>query len=382
MKPENMEKITFNKPVVTGKEISYLKSLFNNSHFAGDGEYTKKCENWLSSQTNSISAHLTTSCTDALELSGLLLDLKAGDEVIVPSYTFVSTASAFALRGARIKFVDIEKKTMNIDVKAIEQAINPKTKAIVVVHYAGVGCEMDAIVKLASKHNLLVIEDAAQAIHSTYKGKSLGAIGDLGTFSFHQTKNIQCGEGGALLVNRESFSENAEILREKGTNRQQFIRGQVDKYSWRKLGSSFLPSELNSAFLYAQLLESEQITHKRIKLWNKYNERLDELKGYIELPFIPNECEHNAHMFYIKTKDIDERTKLTQFLNNNNIQSVFHYIPLHSSIAGLKYGDFVGNDINTTRESERLLRLPLYFDLSEDQVHLVCDKVKKFYKGK
>ena len=375
--------IPFNIPAVTGEEENYLKEVFENKKFCGDGPFTKKCNKWFESNFKAKKALLTTSCTHALEMSAILCKIKAEDEVIMPSYTFVSTANAFVLRGAKIVFVDIRPDTMNIDENLIEEAITKKTKAIVPVHYAGVSCEMDKINKIAKKHNLFVIEDAAQGVMSEYKGKALGTLGDIGCYSFHETKNYQCGEGGAILINNESFIERSEIIREKGTNRSLFLRGQVDKYSWVDIGSSYLPSELNAAFLYAQLLNAEKINKDRLRSWDIYYKELEDLQkeGYLTLPFVPKECKHNAHMFYIKVKDIEERSKLIEYLKKNGILAVFHYVPLHSSKAGMKYGEFRGEDRFTTKESERLLRLPLYFGIREIDIFRVCDTIRAFFKG-
>jgi len=325
---------------------------------------------------------LTTSCTHATELAALLAEVKAGDEVIMPSYTFVSTADAFVLRGAIPVFVDIRPDTMNIDETKIEAAITEKTVGIVPVHYAGVACEMDTIMDIAKRHNLWVIEDAAQGIMSTYKGKALGTFGEFGCFSFHETKNYSMGEGGALLIRDEKYIEDAEIIREKGTNRSKFYRGQIDKYTWVNYGSSYLPSDMNAAYLWAQLEMAEEINNWRLGVWKQYKEELDILqeKGVIELPTVPKECVHNAHMFYIKAKDIEERTELEKFLKENGVWAVFHYIPLHSAPAGRKYGRFHGEDIYTTKESERLLRLPLYYGLKTEEVSYICEKVKEFYQ--
>ena len=367
--------IVFNKP--------YFNEIFelNVEKLSGDGYYTNNCHIWIQENFSISKALLTTSCTDALEMSAILLDIKEGDEVIAPSFTFVSTVNAFALRGARIVFVDIRPDTMNIDEKLIELAITPKTKAIIPVHYAGVSCNMDAIMNIAKKHELYVVEDAAQGVMATYKGKALGSIGDLGTFSFHETKNYTMGEGGALLVNNSNFKKRAEIIREKGTNRSQFIRGQVDKYTWIDIGSSFLPSDINAAYLYPQLLKANEINEYRRDIWNQYYESLIDLKvqGWIDLPFVPNDCEHNAHMFYIKAKNLDERDELMSFLKTKDIQSTFHYIPLHSSPAGKKYGVFVGEDKYTTIESQRLLRLPMFYGLSKKEVSFVVESIKEFY---
>lgn len=374
--------INFNVPPYTGKEMEYIKKAVENQKICGDGEFTKKCNAWIEEKTGTTKCLLTTSCTHATELAALLADIKEGDEVIMPSYTFVSTADAFVLRGAKAVFVDIRPDTMNIDETKIEAAITEKTKAIVPVHYAGVACEMDTIMDIAKRHNLVVIEDAAQGIMSTYKGKALGTIGDYGCFSFHETKNYSMGEGGALLIRDGAKVEDAEIMREKGTNRSKFFRGQIDKYTWVNYGSSYLPSDMNAAYLYAQLEMAEEINDARLSVWNRYYEGLKELKeeGKIELPYIPEGCVHNAHMFYIKAKDLEERTALISFLKENGILSVFHYIPLHSAPAGLKYGEFRGEDEYTTKESERLARLPMYYGLTMEQVDYIISKVKEFYK--
>ncbi|MGD9595468.1 MAG: dTDP-4-amino-4,6-dideoxygalactose transaminase, partial [Wolinella sp.] len=328
--------IPFHKSYFGGNELKYLAEALVNCQLSGDGSFTKRCHEWFETNTGTKKALLTTSCTHALEMAAILLDIKEGDEVIMPSYTFVSTANAFVLRGAKIVFVDIRPDTMSIDETKIEAAITKKTKAIVPVHYAGVACEMDVIMPIAKQYGLFVVEDAAQAITSTYKGRTPGAIGDLGTYSFHDTKNISCGEGGVLLVNNEQFVERAEIIREKGTNRSRFFRGEIDKYGWQDIGSSYLPSELNAAVLLAQLENLEKIQEKRMSLWSKYYELLKELekKQLLELPKIPTDCTHNAHIFYIKCKNIVERTNLINHLKSNQIQSAFHYVPLHSSIAG------------------------------------------------
>ena len=373
--------IPFNKPVT---EFNLDNSANNLSKFCGDGPYTQKCSNFLGNKFQSPKNLLTTSCTHALEMAALLLEIQPGDEIIMPSYTFVSTANAFVLRGAKIVFVDIRPDTMNINEKLIKGAITNKTKVIAPVHYAGVACEMDTILDIAKKNNLFVVEDAAQGVMSTYKGRYLGSIGDFGTYSFHETKNYHCGEGGALLVNNKKFIERAEIIREKGTNRSRFLRGQVDKYTWVDIGSSYLPSELNAAYLWRQLENVEQINNDRIKSWNLYYERLNrlEVEHKIHLPFVPEYVEHNAHMFYIKVKNLSERTEIIEHLKNNQIQAVFHYIPLHSSPAGIKYSRFQGEDIFTTKESERLLRLPLWYGMSEKDIHFVCDVVIGFFEKK
>lgn len=376
--------INFNVPPFTGKEMEYIKECVDNQKICGDGKYTKKCNEWLEKRTGVTKALLTTSCTHATEMAALLAGIKEGDEVIMPSYTFVSTADAFVLRGAKAVFVDIRPDTMNIDETKIENAITDRTKAIVPVHYAGVSCEMDTITDIAKRHNLLVIEDAAQGIMSTYKGKALGSIGDFGCYSFHETKNYSMGEGGALLLKGDRYVEQAEIIREKGTDRSKFFRGQVDKYRWVDYGSSYLPSDMNAAYLYAQLEMADEINSYRLNIWNTYYEGLKDLQseGILELPTVPEGCVHNAHMFYIKAKDFDERTKLIAFLKENDILSVFHYIPLHTAPAGKKYGEFRGEDKYTTKESERLTRLPLYYGLTKEQNEYIIDKVREFYGKK
>ncbi len=373
--------INFNVPPFTGREMDYIRECVNNQKICGDGVYTKKCNEWLENKTGTTKCLLTTSCTHATELAALLAEIQPGDEVIMPAYTFVSTADAFVLRGAVPVFVDIRPDTMNIDENLIEAAITDKTKAIVPVHYAGVSCEMDKIMELAEKYNLVVIEDAAQGIMSTYKGKALGTIGDFGCFSFHETKNYSMGEGGALLIRDEKYIEDAEIIREKGTNRSKFYRGQIDKYTWVNFGSSYLPSDMNAAYLYAQLEMAEEINDARLACWNRYYERLKPLAdaGYIELPVVPQDCVHNAHMFYIKAKDIEERTELIAYLKTKNVMSVFHYIPLHTAPAGQKFGRFHGEDKYTTRESERLTRLPMFYGLTLEQVDYICEQVTSFY---
>lgn len=374
--------INFNVPPYLGIEDKYIiEAISINRKISGDGIFTKKCSEWLVENTKSAKVLLTTSCSHALDMAAILCDIKGGDEVIMPSYTFVSTANAFVLRGAKIVFVDIRKDTMNIDENLIEQAITKKTKAIVPVHYAGVACEMDKILEIADRYKLFVIEDAAQGVMSSYKGRALGSIGDFGCFSFHETKNYSMGEGGALLINNPKYIERAEIIREKGTNRSKFFRGQVDKYSWVDMGSSYLPSEINAAYLYGQLENADYINNNRLSSWNIYFDELKNLSdmGSIELPLIPESCVHNAHMFYIKVKDLEERTKIIDYLKTNNILSVFHYIPLHDSIAGLKFSRFSGVDKNTTVESERLLRLPLYFGLKNEEVKYITEKLKEFY---
>lgn len=374
--------ISFNVPPYCGKEKEYVAKAIDNHKICGDGEFTMKCSNWIEDKTGTEKALLTTSCTHATEMAALLCDIQPGDEIIMPSYTFVSTADAFVLRGAKIVFVDIRPDTMNIDETKIEAAITKKTKAIVPVHYAGVACEMDAIMDIARRHNLMVIEDAAQAVMSTYKGKALGTIGDYGCYSFHETKNYSMGEGGALLIKNADMIEAAEVLREKGTNRSKFFRGQIDKYTWVNYGSSYLPSELNAAYLWAELEMADEINEDRLQSWNHYYNGLQDLaeKGNIELPVIPEGCVHNAHMFYIKAKDLEERTRLIAYMKENGIGCVFHYIPLHSAPAGRKFGRFHGEDQYTTKESERLMRLPMYYGLKPEDVEKVIETIKNFYK--
>lgn len=373
--------ISFNVPPVTGKEVTYMQDAMSRNKICGDGYYTKLCNKWIEDTTGIAKALLTTSCTHATELAAILCDIKPGDEVIMPSYTFVSTADAFVLRGAKVVFVDIRPDTMNIDEKLIENAITDKTVAIVPVHYAGVSCEMDAIMKIAEKHNLKVVEDAAQGVMSKYKGKSLGTIGNYGCYSFHETKNYSMGEGGAILIRDAKDSDRAEIIREKGTDRSRFLRGQVDKYTWVSAGSSYLPSDLNAAYLYAQLEVAQQVFDDRMNSWNKYDAAFKNLndKGVIETPFVPEECAHNAHMYYIKLANIEERTKFIEYMKKNDILTVFHYIPLHSAPAGREYGVFAGEDKYTTKESERIVRLPLYYNMGE-AVDIVISKVCKYFE--
>ncbi|MCG9632607.1 dTDP-4-amino-4,6-dideoxygalactose transaminase [Vibrio sp. Isolate30] len=370
--------IPFNKPPVTGKEIQFIQQAISGSKLSGDGYFAKKCEQWFVEKTGCVKSLLTPSCTHALELAALLIDIQPGDEIIMPSYTFVSTANAFALRGAKIVFVDIRPDTMNIDENLIEQAITPKTKAIVPVHYAGVACEMDTIMAIADKFSLYVIEDAAQGVMSSYKGRALGSIGHLAAYSFHETKNYTSGgEGGLLLINDEKLVNRAEIIREKGTNRSQFFRGMVDKYTWVDIGSSLLPSEIQAAYLWPQLNEAKGINERRLELWNRYllNFKSLEEQGLIELPSIPTECEHNAHMFYIKLSGLSARDALISSLRERNISSAFHYVPLHTAPAGLQWSRFDGHDQFTTQESERLLRLPLFYSLTDEEQALVCQEV-------
>jgi dTDP-4-amino-4,6-dideoxygalactose transaminase len=370
--------IKFNIPLVTGNEIENLKNIIVNNKFSGDGKYTEKCNSWLETNCKVNKVLLTTSCTHALEMAAILINTKPGDEIIMPSYTFVSSANSFVLRGAKIVFIDIRPDTMNMDETKIEAAITKNTKAIVPVHYAGVSCEMDTIMILAEKYDLYVIEDAAQGLMSTYKGRSLGSIGHIGCLSFHETKNYQCGEGGAILLNNASLMERAEIIREKGTNRSQFIRGMVDKYRWVDIGSSYLPSELNAAFLYAQFKSVHKVNEKRLSLWNEYSKQLSKV-DQVDLQVIPSGLEHNAHMFYIKLKNINERQKMIEHLKSYRIQSVFHYIPLHESKKCSKFNRFHNEDKFTTKESERLLRLPIHYDLEISDVKYICNKVKEFF---
>ena len=374
--------IRFNVPPSVDGEMDNIKKAIESMHICGDGAFTQKCSEYLEKLTGTSKCLLTTSCTHALEMAALLCDIKEGDEVIMPSYTFVSTADAFVLRGATPVFVDIRPDTMNIDETLIEAAITEKTKAIAVVHYAGVACEMDTIMEIARKHNLKVVEDAAQAIMCTYKGKALGTIGDFGCFSFHETKNFSMGEGGAILIRDPEYIEKAEILREKGTDRSKYYRGQVDKYRWQNFGSSYLPSDINAAYLYSQFEVAETINQARLDRFHQYYELLTPLMeaGRIELPVIPEGCEQNGHMFYIKTKDMEERTALIDFLKENDIMAVFHYIPLHTAPAGMKFGRFHGMDRYTTKESERLLRLPMFYQLTPEQVEYIAGKVKEFYE--
>lgn len=374
-------RISFNRPPFVGKETEYIKeAVEKNGMICGDGPFTKKCSQWMKERFQTKNVLLTTSCTHALEMAAFLADIQPGDEVIMPSYTFVSTADAFVLRGATCVFVDIRPDTMNIDETKIEEAITEKTKAIVPVHYAGVSCAMDEIMAIAKKYNLKVVEDAAQGVNAFYKGKALGTIGDFGCYSFHETKNYPMGEGGAILFQDDRYLEPAEILREKGTNRSQYFRGQIDKYTWVGYGSSYLPSDMNAAYLWAQLEEADKINDKRLSIWNFYHEELKELedKGVLERPYIPEYATHNAHMYYIKVKDLRVRTKLLAYLKERGILSVFHYVPLHSATAGKKFGRFHGEDVYTTKESERLCRLPMYYSLSLEEAAEVVKALKEF----
>lgn len=374
--------IPFNIPPFVGTEHQYMAQAVENRKLCGDGIFTKKCNAWMEERFCAQKVLLTTSGTTALDMAALLCDLKAGDEVILPSYTFSSTATAFVLAGAKLVFVDIRPDTMNIDETKIEAAITDRTRVIVPMHYAGVACEMDAVMDIAKRHGLLVVEDAAQGVMSTYKGQALGTIGDFGCYSFHETKNYTMGEGGALIINNPIYNERAEILREKGTNRSKFLRGQIDKYTWVDFGDSYLPSELNAAYLWAQLERADEINADRLNTWDQYQEGLKQLEdaGKIQLPVIPEGCVHNAHMFYVKTRDIDERTALIRYLKEQGITAVFHYVPLHSAPAGQRFGRFHGEDRYTTVESERLARLPLYYGMDEADICTVSSALQKFYK--
>jgi len=374
--------IPFNAPPVVGSELDYMQSAMASGKLCGDGGFTRRCQQWMEQRFGSKKVLLTPSCTASLEMAALLIDLQPGDEVIMPSYTFVSTANAFVLRGATIVFVDIRPDTLNIDESKIEAAITEKTRAIVPVHYAGVACEMDAIMALAAKHQLWVIEDAAQGVMSRYKGRALGTIGHIGCFSFHETKNYTAGgEGGATLINDAALVERAEIIREKGTNRSQFFRGQVDKYTWRDIGSSYLMADLQAAYLWAQLEAAERINQQRLRLWQRYYDALQPLaaQGRIQLPSLPADCEHNAHMFYIKLRDSDDRQALISWMKEAEILTVFHYIPLHSSPAGQRFGRFHGEERFTTAESERLLRLPLFYNLTDNNQNTVISSLLSFF---
>lgn len=371
--------ISFNVPPYVGNELDYVREAIENHKICGDGEFTKLCNLWLEKRFGAQKVLLTTSGSTALDMAALLCNIHPGDEVILPSFTFSSTANAFVLAGASLVFVDIRPDTMNIDEKKIERAITNKTKVICCVHYAGVSCEMDEIMKIAKKYKIKVVEDAAQGVMAYYKGKALGTIGDFGCYSFHETKNYSMGEGGAILIKKQCYNEKAEILREKGTNRSKFWRGQVDKYTWVDFGDSYLPSELNAAYLYGQLKKADEINANRIACWNLYYDLLKDLTDIIDLPCVPNGCTHNAHMFYIKVKDLDERTKIQKYLKDNGIGTAFHYIPLHSAPAGLKFGRFDGIDEYTTKESERLFRLPMYYGLTEEEVRYVCEKIHEYF---
>ena len=373
--------IPFNVPPCAGKETKYIRQAIESRKICGDGAFTKKCDAWMEERFHAGKVLLTTSGSSALDMAALLCDLKPGDEVILPSFTFSSTANAFVLVGAKLVFTDIRPDTMNIDEKKIEAAITERTRVICVVHYAGVACEMDTIMAIAGKHHLLVVEDAAQAVMSKYKGKALGTIGDFGCYSFHETKNYSMGEGGAILINRPEYVERAEILREKGTNRSKFFRGQVDKYTWVDFGDSFLPSELNAAYLWAQLEMADEINEDRRRNWALYHELLLPLAeaGRIEVPTIPEGCVHNAHMYYLKLKNLEERGRFIRYLKEHGVGTVFHYIPLHSAPAGLKFGRFAGEDEYTTKESERLTRLPMYYGLREEDVRQAVRVIEDYF---
>ena len=375
--------IHFNVPPFTGKEFEYMHEAVNNHKICGDGPFTKKCDEWMEKRFNARKVMLTTSGSSALDMAALLCGLKPGDEVILPSFTFSSTANSFVLAGAKLVFVDIRPDTMNIDEKKIEDAITDKTRVICPVHYAGVACEMDTIMDIAKRHNLLVVEDAAQGVMSTYKGKALGTIGDFGCFSFHETKNYSMGEGGAIVINNDKYIEKAEILREKGTNRSQFFRGQVAKYNWVDFGDSYLQSDLNAAYLWAQLEMADEINNNRLNTWNAYYKAFKPLeeKGIITLPTIPEGCVHNAHMFYIKCKDLETRQAYIKFMKENDILCVFHYVPLHSAPAGLKFGRFAGEDEHTTPDSDRLVRLPMYYNIDKNDLKKVVDKTLEYFEG-
>ena len=376
--------IPFNVPPYVGTELKYVKQAVENHKICGDGPFTKKCHTWLEENLPCQKALLTTSGTTALEMAAILCDLQPGDEVILPSFTFSTTATAFVLVGAKLVFVDVRPDTMNIDENKIEAAITDKTRVIVPVHYAGVACEMDTIMDIAKRHNLKVVEDAAQGVMSSYKGKALGTIGDFGCFSFHETKNYSMGEGGALIINNEEYNDRAEIIREKGTNRSRFFRGQVDKYTWVDYGSSYLPSDMNAAYLWGQLKVADEINDNRLASWHTYYDAFKELeeKGLVKLPTIPEECVHNAHMFYLKCRSLEERTEFISFLKENDIVPTFHYIPLHSSPAGMRFGRFDGEDEVTTSESEKLVRLPMYYNMKDSDISKVIAAVVEFYSKK
>jgi dTDP-4-amino-4,6-dideoxygalactose transaminase len=379
LKQVTHELISFNRPYATGKELVYAAEALRNSHLSGDGQFTKRCHQWIEERTGCAKALLTHSCTSALDMAALLLELKSGDEIIMPSYTFVSTANAFVLRGAVPVFVDIRQDTLNLDERLIDSAITPRTRAIVPVHYAGVACEMDAIVAIAKRHDLRVVEDAAQGIMASYKGRPLGAIGNIGSFSFHETKNIHSGEGGSLLLRDKDLVLRAEIIREKGTDRSRFFRGEVDKYTWQDLGSSFLPNELTAAFLWAQLEEAEHISRERIAVWQRYHEQLAPLEqeGLLRRPVVPADCQHNGHLYYVILSSEFDRQIILDNMRANAVHAVFHYIPLHSSPAGLRYGRAHGDLSLTTSLSQRLIRLPMWIGLDENLQQRVCDALGK-----
>jgi dTDP-4-amino-4,6-dideoxygalactose transaminase len=373
--------IPFNKPHLTGRELDYIAHAHELGSLSGDGFYTRQCHAWIESQMGLGKALLTHSCTGALEIMPLLADIKPGDEIIMPSYTFVSTANAFVLRGAVPVFVDVRSDTFNLNEALIEEAITPNTRAIVPVHYGGVGCEMDTILEIAKRHSLWVFEDAAQGVMAKYRGRALGSIGHLGAFSFHETKNVIAGEGGALLINHPNFAHRAEVIREKGTNRSQFFRGQIDKYTWVDIGSSYLPGEVVAAFLYAQLQAAQTITNQRLAAWSRYHAMLEslELQGFLRRPIIPADCEHNGHMYYVITESLETRTKLITHLKQRNIMAVFHYIPLHSAPAGLKYGRYIGDMVETQHVSDTLLRLPLFTDITVAEQQKIISAILEFY---
>lgn len=374
--------ISFNVPPLVGTEFEYVKDAIYSHKICGDGKYTKKCNDWMEKTFNAQKVLLTTSGSTALDMALLMCDLKPGDEVILPSYTFSSTANSAVLAGAKLVFVDIRPDTMNIDEKKIESAVTDKTRVIIAMHYAGVSCEMDTIMDIARRYNLKVVEDAAQGVMSTYKGRYLGTIGDFGCYSFHETKNYSMGEGGAVVINNSAYNEKAEILREKGTNRSNFLRGQVDKYTWVDFGDSYLPSEMNAAYLWGQLEKANEINDNRLKTWNRYYNAFKTLEesGKVNLPVIPEDCKHNAHMFYVKLKDISVRTQFIEYLKKHGVYSVFHYIPLHSAPAGEKFGRFSGEDEYTTRESERLVRLPMYYGITDEDIDKVINVIFSYFK--
>ena len=375
-------KIPFNKPPLVGSELTYITEALKSGKLSGDGHFSERCKRWFETRLSPSKVLLTPNCTQALEMAAMLLDIKAGDEVIMPSYTFVSTANAFVIRGARVKFVDVKKETMNLDVSMIEAAISSRTRAIVVVHYAGVSCDMDKVADLARKYDLYVVEDAAQGMMSTYNGKALGTIGDLGAYSFHETKNYTSGgEGGLLLINNPIFFERAEIIREKGTDRSKFFRGAVDKYTWQDVGSSYLPSELQAAYLFSQLENVDRINENRLKTWSRYYKAFEDecSLGLVERPNIPPGCEHNGHLFYLLLRSKEERADFISFMKSQGIMSVFHYVPLHSSPAGRRFGSFSGDDVHTSSCSERLVRLPLYFGIQDDEFTHVVDSAKHYF---
>ena len=376
--------IPFNKPPLVGTEMEYVRQAVEVNHkISGDGPFTKLCNEWIETHFGAQKALLTTSGTTALEMAAILCEVKPGDEVILPSYTFTTTATSFSNLGAKLVFVDVRPDTMNIDEKLIEDAITERTKVIVPVHYAGVACEMDAIMDIARRHGLLVVEDAAQAVMATYKGRALGTIGDFGCYSFHETKNYSMGEGGAILINNPAYNDRAEIIREKGTNRARFFRGQVDKYTWVDVGSSYLPSEMNAAYLYAQLEAAEKIFDDRVETWQAFESAMAEFApDLLEMPTIPRECSNNAHMFYIKCRSLEERTDFIDHMRERGVQCTFHYVPLHSSPAGQRFGRFHGQDVYTTRESERLVRFPLFYGMTDEERATVCEAARAFFQAK